>query len=283
MQIVIPMAGTGERFKRAGYKEPKPLIEVDGKPMIEHVVNLFPGEKNFLFICNQAHIDTSDLGMTLERIAPEGIVCAVDSAKKGPVYAITKAEHYMSDDEPVLVSYCDFSLVWDYKDFLRTIARRDPDSAAVCYTGFHPHLLNESVYAGVRADDKLHALEVREKFSFTQNKMDGWHQAGLFYFKNGSLLKKYAQRVVDEEIVANGEHFVSLIFNLMIADKLSSIVYPAPYFCQWGTPEDLRDYTMWMRIIERHDGKIPENAKASADARKIFEYWNSYRKHSKSL
>ena len=29
MKIVIPMSGFGERFKRAGYKVPKPLIEVE--------------------------------------------------------------------------------------------------------------------------------------------------------------------------------------------------------------------------------------------------------------
>ena len=51
MQIVIPMSGFGERFRSAGYEVPKPLIEVDGSPILEYVVNLFPGEKDFIFIC----------------------------------------------------------------------------------------------------------------------------------------------------------------------------------------------------------------------------------------
>lgn len=280
MQIIIPMAGTGERFKRAGYKEPKPLIEVDGKPMIEHVVDLFPGEHNFLFICHRDHIETTDLGSVLERIAPEGAVCGIDSAKRGPAYAIIKARHYIDDDEPVIVSYCDFSLVWDYRDFLKMIREKDPDSAAVCYTGFHPHLMGESVYAGVRVDKDLNALEVREKHSFHPDKKQTWHQAGLFYFRTGALLKKYAAHVVDNGIVCNGEHYISLLFGPMIADELSSIVYPVKYFCQWGTPEDLRDYNMWMRIVDHHKGKIPTEAKVSVDAREIFEYWNSYRKFS---
>ena len=50
MQIVIPMSGYGERFRKAGYKVPKPLIQVEGKPIISHVIDLFPGEKNFYFI-----------------------------------------------------------------------------------------------------------------------------------------------------------------------------------------------------------------------------------------
>ena len=51
MQIIIPMAGIGKRFIEAGYKDPKPLIEVDGKPMIQHVYELF-NIKNTTFICN---------------------------------------------------------------------------------------------------------------------------------------------------------------------------------------------------------------------------------------
>ena len=38
MNILIPMAGAGSRFQAAGYTFPKPLIDVNGKPMIQVVV-----------------------------------------------------------------------------------------------------------------------------------------------------------------------------------------------------------------------------------------------------
>ena len=43
MHIIIPMSGSGARFLQAGYQDPKPLIVIDGKPVIEHVCDLFPG------------------------------------------------------------------------------------------------------------------------------------------------------------------------------------------------------------------------------------------------
>ena len=61
MHIVIPMSGMGNRFVRKGYNVPKPLINVDGKPIIEHVCNLFPSEKNFSFICNSEHLKTTNM------------------------------------------------------------------------------------------------------------------------------------------------------------------------------------------------------------------------------
>lgn len=56
MHIVIPLSGIGKRFIEAGYSDPKPLIIVEGKPIIEHVVNLFPNETKFTFICNDLHL-----------------------------------------------------------------------------------------------------------------------------------------------------------------------------------------------------------------------------------
>ena len=38
MNVLIPMAGAGKRFFDAGYVFPKPLIEVDNKPMIQWVI-----------------------------------------------------------------------------------------------------------------------------------------------------------------------------------------------------------------------------------------------------
>ena len=57
MQIIIPMSGFGERFRKVGYKLPKPLIIVDEKPIIQHVVEMFPGEKEIIFICNKDHLN----------------------------------------------------------------------------------------------------------------------------------------------------------------------------------------------------------------------------------
>ena len=63
MQIIIPMSGFGERFRIAGYTKPKPLIEVNNKPIIEYVVNMFPEEENISFICNENHLKDEDFNM----------------------------------------------------------------------------------------------------------------------------------------------------------------------------------------------------------------------------
>ena len=61
MKIIIPMSGMGTRFVKAGYKDVKPLIMVDNKPIIKHVIDLFPGEIDIYCICNDIHLKTTDM------------------------------------------------------------------------------------------------------------------------------------------------------------------------------------------------------------------------------
>lgn len=245
MQIVIPMSGTGRRFMEAGYKNPKPLIVVDGKPIIEYVVDMFPGENDFLFICNGDHLRETHLRETLERIKPTGNIVEIEPHKLGPVYAVMAAAEHVKDDEPVVVNYCDFNQVWDYADFKKMTEETDCDGSIPCYIGFHPHLLGPNTYASCKLDSDGWLLEIREKHSFTENKMDCPQSSGTYYFKSGAIMKKYFQMLMDEKIELNGEYYSSLPYNLLVRDGLKVNIYEVEKFCQWGTPQDLKEYNYW--------------------------------------
>ena len=59
--------------------------------------------------------------------------------------------------------------------------------------------------------------------------------------------------MVDEDVNLNGEYYVSLVYNLMLRDKLKVLVYDkVPFFCQWGTPNDLEEYLTWSKIINHY-------------------------------
>ena len=64
MQIIIPMVGKSIRFKKAGYKTPKFLLKIKNKYVIEHVIDLFPGEKNFLFICDKKQLSNKKIKLS---------------------------------------------------------------------------------------------------------------------------------------------------------------------------------------------------------------------------
>jgi NDP-sugar pyrophosphorylase family protein len=249
MQIVIPMAGTGNRFASAGYKEIKPLIKVHGKPIIEHVLNLFPGEKDIVFICNKDHLLSTSLMKILKKIRPDAVIAPIHPHKLGPIETVLRAKEYIKDTEPIIINYCDFFQIWDYIKFKNKVLNEKLDGAIICYRGFHPHLLGGDFYAGVKTDNDNNFIETKEKFSYTPNKMDTWQSSGTYFFGNGSIMKKYLNEVKEKKLLTNGEYYVPWAYNLMHRDKLKSIVYPAEYFCQWGTPKDFKEYLYWSKYF----------------------------------
>ena len=264
MHIIIPMSGIGNRFIQAGYKEPKPLIVVDGKPIIEHVCNLFPIEDKFTFICNSKHLAETNMREVLLSIKPNANIVEIPNHKKGPVYAVSLIENLIEDDEEVIVNYCDFGTYWDYEDFLKHTRDRDADGAIPSYKGFHPHMLGSTNYAFMR-DDKQWMLEIKEKEPFTNNRMNEYASNGTYYFKKGSYVKKYFKELMDKDINLNGEYYVSLIYNLLIQDKLKVSIYDIQHMLQWGTPQDVEEYNTWSKyfrdaIEEKEKPKAQENS-----------------------
>jgi NDP-sugar pyrophosphorylase family protein len=256
MQIVIPMTGRGSRFLAAGYRDPKPLIEVDGKPIIEHIIRQFPGADDFLFICANDHLASTPLRATLERVAPKGRIVGVEYEKRGPVWAVLQASAHIDDARPALVHYCDFSVVWDYRAFCEDLERRRPAGCIQAYTGFHPHLLGPNTYANMRHRDRW-MLEIREKHVFTDNRFGEYSSTGAYYFESGALLKSTFREAVGRGLTTNGEFYASTPYNLLVEQGKPVWIHEVPFFKQWGTPEDLEEYQSWSSYFRSEIGWAP--------------------------
>lgn len=243
------MTGTGAQFRKAGYSEPKPLIKVDERPMIAHVLDMFPGETDFHFICRNEHLDNTALTSILQELAPKSTIHRIPGHKKGPVFSVSQIANQFDDEEEVIVCYCDFSVNWDYRDFLRHTRMRCADGAIAAYKGFHPHMRNSVQYAFIREEN--HWLqEIREKSPFTENRTREYAANGLYYFKRTRYVKKYFRQLMNEKIALDGEYYVSLVFNLMRRDNLATSIYEVPSMLQWDTPEDLEQFQSWSKIFQ---------------------------------
>jgi len=264
MHIVIPMSGIGKRFIDAGYTEPKPLIVIDNKPIIEHVCDLFPGESKFTFICNSKHLSKTNMRQVLLGIKPNSNIVEIPNHKKGPVYAVSLIEEYIEDEEEVIINYCDFGTYWDYNDFLKHTRDRNADGAIPAYKRFHPHMLGSDNYAFMR-DKEQWMLQIKEKEPFTENRNNEFASNGTYYFKKGEYVKKYFNELIREDINLNGEYYVSLIYNLLVRDNLKVSIYDIQHMLQWGTPEDVQEYNTWSKyfrdaIKEKEKPKAVKNS-----------------------
>lgn len=289
MNVIIPMTGYGSRFVAAGYKELKPFIRVMDRPIIEWIVKgMYPADVNFIFVCRGEHLKADpSMRERLFGLAPEAVIVSIDDwIKKGPVYDVLRAYRMLCGGQDgdsgsveradgavtgpavidteagFIINYCDFYMTWDYTAFAKGAQERGCDGAVPCYTGFHPNLLPEkNYYASCLTDDADNLMEIREKYSFEQDKTKAKHSPGVYYFRNGATMEKYCQMLTEhEECAINGEYYASLPYNFMVRDGLKVWVPTnVQYFCQWGTPEDMQEFVYWTDRIAQADRSGREN------------------------
>lgn len=283
MNIIIPMTGYGSRFVAAGYQELKPFILVMGKPIVEWIVKgMYPEDVHFVFVCRGEHLKKDpSMRDRLLALAPKAdLVSVEDWVKKGPVYDVLRAyralcaaqesgaaadlsngvrvekgaEKNFDKEDGCIINYCDFYMSWDFNAFAEEAKARDCDGVVPCYTGFHPNLLpQKNFYASCLTDEDDNLVEIREKYSFEKDKTKAKHSPGVYYFKNGAVMEKYCQILTEhEECAINGEYYASLPYNFMVRDGLKVWVPTnVSYFCQWGTPEDMKDFVYWTDLVRK--------------------------------
>lgn len=313
MNIIIPMTGYGSRFVAAGYQELKPFIPVMGKPIIEWIVKgMYPEDVHFVFVCRGEHLKKDpSMRDRLLALAPKATIVVIEEwVKKGPVYDALRAyralcaaqesgavadlsngvrveksaEKNFDKEDGCIINYCDFYMSWDFKAFVKEAKARDCDGAVPCYTGFHPNLLpQKNFYASCLTDEDDNLVEIREKYSFEKDKTKAKHSPGVYYFKNGAIMEKYCQILTDhEECAINGEYYASLPYNFMVRDGLKVWVPTnVNYFCQWGTPEDMKEFVYWTELIRKaetapkcghsREAEGGQDKNASAEASKSAE------------
>lgn len=256
MHIIIPMSGIGKRFVDAKYTDPKPLIVIEDKPIIYHIIDLFPGETKFTFICNNKHLKETKMREILLAKVPNANIFEVSvEDRKGPVDAVLQAQELIEDLEEIIISYCDYGTEWDYKEFKKEMEDSKVQGSIACYTGFHPHMLGSDNYAFVK-ETNMWLDEIQEKKPFTENKMNEYASNGTYYFKSGAIVKKYFQKLIDLNISTNGEYYVSMVYNLLKQDNLDTKIFSIKKMLQWGTPKDLEEYLVWSNYFLKRDSNF---------------------------
>ena len=244
------MSGFGERFRRLGYAVPKPLILIEGKPIIAHVIDMFPGENDFFFICNQEHLDEPAYHMEaiLKELCPSGRIIGIQPHKLGPVYAALQADHLLNPAEPVVVNYCDFTCFWDWHHFKSYVKKTVCTGAIPVYKGFHPHSLGSTNYAYVLEEDG-YVQDIQEKKPYTNNRMEEYASSGTYYFASAQIMSEAFRAVIEQDLNTGGEYYVSLAYKSLLLNAQPVVVYPLQHFMQWGTPEDVAEYNIWSKAF----------------------------------
>ena len=231
--IVIPMAGRGSRFTEQGYTDSKPFIDVNGKPMIQRVIeNLgIEFDKNYMFVlvCLQEDFDKYDFHQFKDIIGHDSYdVVILDDVNEGAAQTILQAKDLINDDTPLLTLNTDQMIEYD-TDMWKSFERFD--GGIPCFWG------DSGDWSYARCGQDGYVEEVAEKKVISNDAT-----AGYYYWSKGSDFVKYAEQMIEDNSRTNGEFYVAPVYNWAIKDGKKIAIYMVDKVYELGTPEYLEKY-----------------------------------------
>jgi hypothetical protein len=231
MNVLIPMAGAGSRFEKAGYTFPKPLIEVKGKPMIQVVVDNLNIDANYIYVVQKSHREKYNLDTLLNLITPGCKIVEVDGITEGAACTALLAKEFINNDNPLFFANSDQFVEWNSNDFMYKMQETGVDGGIVTFESTHPK------WSFAKVDNSGFVTEVAEK-----NPISNIATVGYYYWKKGSDFVKYAEQMINNNIRVNNEFYVCPVFNQAVEDCKKIITFNIDGMWGLGTPEDLDYY-----------------------------------------
>lgn len=231
MNILIPMSGRGSRFEKAGFKNPKPLIDVNGKPMIQVVIENLNLDGHYIFLVLKDHYDKFNLKNLLGSIVNKSSVIVVDSVTEGAACTALLAKKLINNDDELIIANSDQWMDWNSSHFLSSLRRRKADGGIATFFATHPK------WSFAKIDENNLVSEVAEK-----NPISTVATTGIYYFAKGKYFVDAAETMISKNIRTNNEFYICPSFNEMIKNGHKVYSYPIAEMQGLGTPEDLEIY-----------------------------------------
>lgn len=207
LNIVVPMAGRGQRFADKGYSVPKPLIPIHGHPMTEIVIeNLRPSAPHrFIFLILREHDGRFGLADKLKQWAPGSHVLFVDQVTQGAACTVLLARDLIDNDDPLMIANCDQYVDTSIDAYLASMASAD----GLIMTMW----ADDAKWSFVRLDGQGRVTEVVEKVVISNEAT-----VGIYNFRRGSDFCTGADTMIKEDMRVNGEFYVAPVYNYLIRD-----------------------------------------------------------------
>jgi len=235
INILIPLAGKNQFFLENEYPFPKPLIEFNGKTMIEHIIDNFSSikkEKQFIFIINEEDCKKYHLDNVLNILTNHTCkIIKLTNDTKGAACSAMMAVEYIDNDTPVIISNADqlFNICLD-----EVISNFDnSDAGVITFESIHPR------WSYVRLDSENKVTETAEKRPISKSAI-----AGFYYFQKGKDFISSASKMIKKDANINGLYYISPTLNEMVLESKTITTFQIENYKYhtFYTPQKIKEY-----------------------------------------
>jgi dTDP-glucose pyrophosphorylase len=238
LNILIPLGSVSPFFDASVYVYPKPLIDISGKPMIQHVVENLQQisiQKRFIFVVREEDCVRYHLDSTLRLIVKDQIeIIKIQRETKGAACSALLATEYVSNDIPLVICNGDQIFDLNLDEFLKSILDDQVDAACLYFNSVHPR------WSYVRLEGE-EIVEAAEKHPLSSNAI-----AGFYFFTKGGDFVEAAKRMILKDAQVNGVFFIAPVINELVlsgkrirAYKIDAVNYHTFY-----SPQKIHEYEM---------------------------------------
>jgi UDP-N-acetylglucosamine diphosphorylase / glucose-1-phosphate thymidylyltransferase / UDP-N-acetylgalactosamine diphosphorylase / glucosamine-1-phosphate N-acetyltransferase / galactosamine-1-phosphate N-acetyltransferase len=234
LNIVVPMAGMGSRFSNEGYDLPKPFIDVDGKMMIERVLdNLAYEGACYILIVRSEHM--KKYPHLFEKLSQSYTIKFIELSKLtlGAACTVLSAHELIFNDIPLMIANSDQIVDIKIADFINDCFTRNLSGSILTFEDSDP----KWSFAKVNSDGLV--TEVKEK-----QPISTIATVGIYLFARGQDFVRGAIDMLVENDTFNSEFYVAPVYNYLIQKALNIGIFSIEMSQMHGTgtPKDLSDY-----------------------------------------
>ena len=237
---LIPMAGEGQRFIDAGYKTPKPLIDIDGLPMVVRAAKNLPSADLWIFICRENHIKGAKIDKVLTKHFPGAIILSVDKLTEGQASTCLLAREHLRPDDHLTIGACDNGMKYNSKKYGQMMKKND---ALVWTFRNNPAVLqNPKMYGWVKVNISGVATGVSCKIPISNDPINDHAIVGAFSFKKASYFLDSADKMIEKNRTINNEFYLDVVLDECVVNGYKVTPFEVNNYICWGTPADLIKY-----------------------------------------
>ena len=233
MNIVIPMAGAGSRFKRAGYTTPKPLLQAHGKTLLEWSVDSLPIDlaQRLIFIGLEEHRTAFDLENSIRTIYRdrEPTFLWLPGTTRGQAETVWLARDLIDSETGLMIFNIDTA--FRSQRLREALLSPDHDGILGAFNSTDPRFS----FAATDAEGRV--TKVREKEPISRYAL-----TGLYHFARASDFLGAAEEAIQNGETEKGEYYVAPLYNKLISRNASFKLDACSEHWILGTPEEYRQF-----------------------------------------
>tara|TARA_B100000029_G_scaffold61802_1_gene55447 strand:- start:631 stop:1365 length:735 start_codon:yes stop_codon:yes gene_type:complete len=234
---IMPMAGVGNRFKKEGYKIPKPLLKVGNMEMFLRSSKSFQKKSSWIFVL-QKNIYKNKYVELIKKNFKKPVIIFLKKKTDGQARTVYKAKKFLTNNSSIYISSCDLFFKYDKKNFNSKIKKNDLIIFVSKPSKFNLKNINNFGWINIKKN-KINRSACKKRAS--NNPKKDWIIIGSFVFKNKKIFDILLQSLFKSNLKINNEFYLDSCINIALKLKLRVSFIKVKNYISWGTPKELNN------------------------------------------